>query len=399
MPSRLPPSCRPGPVVTAGVVIGLACLALSTTASCAVAPGPDSPAGTDADTPFRLDRVDNVTKVAQLTGHDSINHTGAVEVVGQDLGSMFDAGGRTWFVFGDTFGRRDPGLTSGGGDEWRSNALAYSTDTDPSDGVTFDGFVTDPQTGWALEPIPGKKIDDDEMTKIPTYGFSANGAMYLAYMSVRHWGEPGEWETNYSGFAKSTDDGQTWTQLDAPKWKGDSNFVQVSVTNVDGELYFHGVTHGRFGGVQLMKVATADVEKPTAYQYFTGTAADGTPQWSGDIGAARTIVDAAVGELSVAWNPYLQRWLMTYTAGDGGGSAIREAAAPWGPWGEAIPLVTQQDAPGLYSPYLSPVYVADGGRRIYFTLSIWDPYQVFWYRADLQKSGAAASSASAPGTS
>lgn len=337
--------------------------------------------------PHLLTGVSNVTRIAQLTGPDGLNHTDTVEVAGADLGSMFQHDGKTWFVFGDTFGKREPGLTGGGGEEWRSNALAYSTDTDPSDGITFDGFITDPKTGWALEMIPGDKIDNEEMTKIPTYGFSANGAMYLAYMSVRHWGEPGEWETNYSGFAKSTDDGKTWTQLAGPKWKGDSNFVQVSVTNVDGELYFHGVTHGRFGGVQLMKVAETDVEKPAAYQYFSGTAADGTPQWSSDIGAARTIVDAAVGELSVVWNPYLNRWLMTYTAGDGGGSAIREAAAPWGPWSDAIPLVTQTDAPGLYSPYMSPAYLGDGGRRIYFTLSIWDPYQVFWYRADLDRAG------------
>ena len=46
--------------------------------------------------------------------------------------------------------------------------------------------------------------------------------------------------------------------------------------------------------------------------------------------AGKTIVDGTVGELSVAWNGYLDRWLMTYTDGGTETARIREAAAPWG---------------------------------------------------------------------
>lgn len=368
----------------AGVVAGLAWLALSSTAACGGTPTAADPRlDGDQRAPFRLGGVENVTKVAQLTGHDSMNHTGAVEVAGQDLGSMFDADGRTWFVFGDTFGQRDDGQTGGGGAEWRSNTMAWTTDTNPADGITFGGYVTD-DTGWAKELIPGKKIDNDEMTIIPTYGFAANGAMYLAYMSVRHWGDPGEWETNYAGLAKSTDHGQNWTTLESPRWGGDSNFVQVSVTNVDGTLYFWGVTHGRFGGVALMRVAAADVEHQNAYEYFTGVR-DGKPAWGKDPAAATQLVDGTVGELSVMWSEYLGRWIMTATDGSGTGSTIREGVSPWGPWGDPKPLVTQEELPGVYSPYLHPRYVANGGRTIYFSISQWGPYNVFWYRADLVK--------------
>ncbi|GAA1393947.1 DUF4185 domain-containing protein [Catellatospora coxensis] len=334
-----------------------------------------------AEQPFRLAGVTEVRRVSQLTGPDSPNRTDRVAVAGTDLGSMFEADGKVWFVFGDTFGRREPGFTGGGGEQWRSNALAHSTDTDPADGITLD-FIVDEQ-GHAKELLGSEKVDFSEMTVIPTYGFAANGAMYLAYMSVRHWGEPGEWEANHAGLGKSTDHGQTWVKLAAPTWPGDSNFVQVSVAEVGGQLYFWGVTHGRFGGVQLMKVEPAQVEVPGAYRYFAGTAADGSPLWSADRAAARTIVDDTVGELSVVWNEHLQRWLMSYTNGGGAGASLREGLTPWGPWGDAITLVSAADVPGLYSPYMLPRFTADGGRTIYFTLSVWDPYNVFWYRADL----------------
>ncbi|MET3807327.1 hypothetical protein ABIB25_004350 [Nakamurella sp. UYEF19] len=339
-----------------------------------------------ASLPMVLAGVDGVHKVSALTGPDSPNRTDRFEVAGQDLGSMFEADGRIWFVFGDTFGQRDPGMTGGGGDEWRSNALAYSTDRNPADGITLDGYTLD-SNGSAAEPIPGKKIDDDEMTIIPTYGFAVGATLYLAFMSVRHWGDAGEWETNYAGLARSKDKGATWQKLDTPRWGGNSNFVQVSVTDLNGELYFWGVTHGRFGGVQLMKVASAQVEQQGAYQYFTGTDTSGKPLYSNEITKAKTIVAGTVGELSVVWNDYLDRWLMTSTDGGGAGSTIREAAAPWGPWSAPITLVSATDVPGVYAPYMLADYVGDGGRTIYFTLSVWDPYNVFVYRADLRKTG------------
>jgi hypothetical protein len=346
------------------------------------------PVGKNA--PFVLAGVRDVVQVSQLTGRSSPNKTGRFGVAGQDLGSMFEAGGKTWFVFGDTFSRLTPGITGGGaGAGLRlSNTLAYTTDTNPADGITLDGYSVD-NTGSAKELLPANA----EFAVIPTYGFAANGAMYLDYMSVKDFLSGTQWETNYSGLAKSTDGGETWRKLAAPRWPGNSNFIQVSVAEVAGDLYFWGVTHGRLGGVQLMKVRERDVEMQGAYRYFTGLSADGAPRWSASISAAKTIVDGTVGELSVVWNSYLDHWLMTYS--DGGSAypagacataAIREAAAPWGPWSDAKTLVSAK-FPGIYAPYMLPLYTTNHGRTIYFTLSKWGPYNVFWYRADLVKKG------------
>jgi len=364
----------------------LLALTATATAGCASSQASTQQLPVGKPRPFVLGGVRNVHQVARVTGPASPNKTSRYDIGGQDLGSMFEADGKTWFVFGDTFGTRPAGMTGGGGSNWRSNTLAYTTDDTPGDGIKLDGYIVD-DTGWARQLISAKQVDNVEMTVIPTYGFAANGAMYLTYMSVKHWGSPGEWVTNYSGFAKSTDHGRTWTKLQTPRWPGDSNFIQMSVTKVGGDLYFWAVGAGRFGGVRLMKVREQDVEHRGAYRYFSGLTAGGVPRWSPSMKSARTIVDGTVGELSVVWNEYLHRWLMTYTDGGAGAAAIREAPAPWGPWSDSKTLLSQSKVPGLYAPFMSSRYTANHGRTIYFTLSKWGPYNVFWYQADLVKAG------------
>jgi hypothetical protein len=345
---------------------------------------------TSTDRPFVVTGVEDVTQVAQLTGPGAINDTEAVAVAGTDLGSMVEAGDRTLFVFGDTFGTREPDAFGGEGGNWRSNALAWSTDDDPSDGITFDSWVTD-DIGLALEVAPGNKDPNDgsgEVTKIPTYGFAVEDALYLWYMSVARWGEPGQWDADHAGLVRSTDDGVSWEVLEAPQWPGDSNFVQVAAAEVvdDGEsyLYLWGIPSGRFGGVQLARVpATRDaVEDIGAYTFFAGTADDGEPRWSQELSDAVTVLDRAVGELSVLFHEQTERWLLT-TMLDNGDAVLLEGLTPWGPWSDPHTLTTQDETPGLYAPYTSPRYVSEDGRTLYFTLSIWGPYNVFWYSARL----------------
>ncbi|MCC3375378.1 DUF4185 domain-containing protein [Cohnella sp. REN36] len=338
---------------------------------------------------FLLKGVTDVREVGQITGAESPSQTDRYAVYGTDLGSMMNAGDRTYFVFGDTFGERSPDQIGGGGSYWRSNTIGYTNDADPSDGIRLDGMITD-DIGTAKELLPSRKADYDEMTKIPTHGVAANGALYLYYMSVNHWGEPGRWDANYASLAKSVDEGQNWTLLDDVRWPGDGDFIQISPYLVkdsgskDAELYLWGIPSGRFGGVKLMKVAEPSLERLSDYRYYAGLDDRGRPIWSADLAEAKTVVDDTAGELSVVWNPYLKRWLMTYLK-EGRGVVIREGLSPWGPWGEPIDLVTSAEQPGLYGPFMNERYTTDGGRTIYFTLSLWDPYNVFWFRASLEK--------------
>ncbi len=84
------------------------------------------------------------------------------------------------------------------------------------------------------------------------------------------------------------------------------------------------------------------------------------------------------------WNDYLGRWIMTYLHEYRDAIVIREAPQLWGPWSEPLVVTTSQET-SLYAPYLHPWYVENRGEVIYFTLSRWQPYAVFWMRARLVK--------------
>lgn len=367
--------------MTRTALAGVAAVAAMTLGGCSG--GARIPA---ASTPApKIASVSDVKRVGEITGADSPSRTDRYAAGYMDLGSMFEFDGKVWFTFGDTFGDRPEGATGGGGSFWRSNVMGYTSDSDPSDGITLDGMIVD-GTNSAKELLHSRKIDGEEMTVIPTHGFAAGGAMYLHWMSVRHWGVPSEWEVNRAGLARSTDEGRHWKKLTSPTWSGTSHFVQISPFHVtqDGVdwLYVWGITHGRFGGAALARVKSADVETASAWEYFSGSPAK--PAWSHREKDSTLVVDDTVGELSVVWNDYLDGWIMTYLK-PGTGIVIRSAAAPWGPWSDSTTVVSDTDVPGLYAPFMLPKYTSDGGRTIYFTLSIWDPYNVFWYRATLDK--------------
>ena len=370
------------------LVAGCAALCL---AACSTAPSASrpprhvapQPAPTLAPPDLVLEGVSAVAPVAQITGRDSINRTDRVGVYGCDLGSVFQDGARTYFLFGDTFGRRPEGHVGAGGENWRSNTMAWTTASDPSHGITLDGWITD-ASGTAKEILSSKKVEGDEVTVIPTNGVAANGALYIFFMSVRHWGAPGYWDCTYSGIARSMDGGRTWAKLPFPRWPGDGGFVQVSIWKQGEDLLIWGIPSGRHGGVSLMRVPQAGIEDAESYRYYSGQR-DGGPSWSPDSRDAARIIDPPVGELSAAWDAYLGRWILTYLNEDSHNLEIREGAAPWGPWGPARMLVSARRYPGLYGAFLCPGWLADGGRVIYFTMSQWAPYNVFLMRAALDR--------------
>ena len=106
-----------------------------------------------------------------LTGAQSINATETrYQVKGTDLGIMWtDERGQILAAFGDTFGPGWAGISSGFANpstiDWRSNTLARSTDRNPSNGMSFNDYVTDrpgPCQGAAAVAEEGRRRDDQD---------------------------------------------------------------------------------------------------------------------------------------------------------------------------------------------------------------------------------------------
>jgi hypothetical protein len=321
-----------------------------------------------------LSGIEDVEFVGWVTGPESPNQTDVhYDVDGTDLGSMFDLNGTLYIAFGDTFGCCRPAEGGSGGEHWRSNVLGYSTDRVLDDGLTLDGMITN-DDGQARAVLRKETVD---ITLIPTAGIAVDDRMYLHYMAVAYWGPPGQWILNRSGWAYSDDAGQTWTQpLDAV-WKGDTNFGQAALVEQDGYIYVFGIHGGRYGGVALARVPVDQVLEMSAYSYWNGS------DWVEDLEAAVEVAAAPVGELSVAWNDYLERWIMIYLDEPRRGLVIREAPELTGTWSEPMLLVSAEDYPSLYGAYLHPW--GSDGEVIYFNMSQWGPYNVMLMRARLVK--------------
>ena len=316
-------------------------------------------------------------KIAQLDGPGSINNTDTRwNVYGADLGHMFLANGQMFMTFGDTFGGPAAfpffSVSHAG---YRRNAMA-SIDTSagrPVNGLNFTGMITD-SSGAAKELIPAVP---GEAGVIPTYGVSVGNRMFLYYMSVKQWGAPGHWTLNNSGIAYSDDGGHTWTRDPAATWPGDSNFGQVSLVHQGSYVYVFGIPGGRYGALRLARVPDNLVQVTAAYEYWNGTS------WTtGNPSAAVDIAPSPVGELSVQWSSYYQKWLMTYLVDPNQQVVLRMSDSLTGPWSAPQVIVTDAQYQQLYAPYITPLW--NDGPDIYFTMSVFDHYQVYLMHTSLR---------------
>lgn len=340
----------------------------------------------------------NTTSVAWVTGPLSANSTyDRFGISGTDLGISWDNGaGQTLMAFGDTFGD-----CSAVGSQWRSNALLRSNDTDLSDGITIeDGVPGDSNSGGVVEPsrfaaevIPSFGFEGIEDTVIPTAAVEIKGVQYMNYMSVRQWGAPGRWVTNFSAIATSDDNGQTWeTALQTVRVNAGvtiPGFPQVEESNgkyqmnayakgKDGYIYQFGTPNGRFGAAFVARVLPQDILDLNKYEYSTQ---DPARPWSAEVADSVSVVTEPVSELSVAWNDHLQRYVMLYGNEIDRTILARTSENPEGPWSAPTTLLnTRQTDGGIYAPYIHPV---TSGNELYFTASRWSDYNVLLLKTDL----------------
>ncbi|WP_067826140.1 DUF4185 domain-containing protein [Nocardia inohanensis] len=331
-----------------------------------------------AAAPGPVPEVESVELVEQLTGHGSANRTDMRwSVDGTDLGLIYETGpGQVALVFGDTFGKgwEPPGAGTGEQD-WRSNTLAYSTDRNLADGLTLDTFVQDSRC-HAAEILDSRKIENFEVTTIPTSGFTLGSRQYLTYMSVNAWSSrPGAWVTNRGGLAWSDDNGRTWTKSQWAQWDnllGLARF-QVSAMVPHGDyVYLFGTPNGRYGTLGLGRVRSEQVLNKSAYQYWIGNtwvSADGPTEM-----LVSPLVSGPVGEVSIRYDAASGEWQMTYLDVNRHQIVLRTAAEPQGAWSEPVPLIDTDDYPSAYGGFIHPWSTS---KDLYLTMSAWNSYNVY----------------------
>jgi hypothetical protein len=347
--------------------------------------------------------TNSTRKISQLIGDTDHERLAPTEtrtqsrygITGSDLGVPFSHNGRTYVVFGDTiggvFGDRDP--------------MAWTTQTDLENGLQLT-FLTNGPT-WRPITIPGISQGAFE---VPLDGVSISNRMYL-YHSTDH---SASITMGRSVVAMSVDNGQNFSLLYDLSV---NHFINVSVNKVnlldwpgaplsagDG-LFIFGSGPYRASDVRLAFQPASEIESADTLRYFTGFDAMGNPLWSANEADAIALFDQpCVGELSVAWNKFIRRWVMLYNCGSPRGINFRTALQPWGPWSEPQVLFEPWNDRGYahfmhaswtfrnydtvhnpgrenvwggeYGPYMFREHATgtDNRTTIYFTLSSWNPY-------------------------
>ena len=340
-----------------------------------------------------------------LTPTENLTETRA-GFYGTDLGVPFVHNGVTYVVFGDTWGGvagdRDP--------------IAFTTDTDPENGIGLT-FYTD---GPVFHPITIPGIPQGAYN-VPLDGVSVSNKLYL-YYSTDHTTSV---LMGRSVLAVSEDNGWTFRLLYT---LSRTNFINVSVNKVnladwpgfpqaagDGLVIFGSGSY-RASNVRLAFQPAASIETVSTLRYFAGLDAAGNPTWSASEAASIDLFDQpSVGELSVAYNKFIRRWVMFYNSNDSSrGINLRTARQPWGPWSETQVLFNpwaaaygqyfhipwnangtmldnvqnaghEYEFGGEYGPYMFKELATGSDNRttIYFTMSSWNPYVSLLMKTEL----------------
>lgn len=338
--------------------------------------------------PWGLPRLTGHTQAMNfLTGPNSPDMARMNGLNSTDLGIMWDAGdGRVLAAFGDSFSCN--GATNG----WHSNSLFQTKDMNPANGIYIEGPATGSRSGEFLPP--SLKISGVENTIIPTAGIAVHGIQYVDFMSVRSWGAPGYWDTNYAQTARSSDGGKTWTVVQesmrtnsdashdprlprlAPYQPGAEYFQMTAFTRNPADpsyVYVYGTPNGRQGQARLARIPADSFPVWSTAEFWTGSG------WSTSMRQAVPVMDGRVSELSVQYNNFLGAWLTIYESDEG--MVLRVAPTPQGPWGPKHTLVSRRNAPDIYGGYMYPHQV---NNSLYWVSTTWSSYNAILFRTDLQ---------------
>jgi len=297
-------------------------------------------------------------------------------IVSQDGGESFVVPGGAIWAFGDTFrgSRSADGAPHYAGGAF-SPAIAFLADTAKAYPPLFNFLVSSNGAGMpAIDFLPDEK--PVERYRIwPLGGIHVNGQCYLFYSLIEVFGG-GQWDFRGvgSGLGRSKVALGPYERLQP---HGDWRFPvdPTQVIEADGWLYLYGIKDFKGGqGVALARVRPEKIEDPEAYEFYAGA---GQP-YSSRKEAAAVLVRNVPGQVSVAWNAYLKKYVMASSSDFDHPCEIRfhVADAPDGPWSPPVARVQVPEyrqgkrVEMVYCAYLHPERFREDGRVMNLTCSL-----------------------------
>ncbi len=369
-------------------------------------------------------KLNGTCKVIQLTGDTdrernckTNNQTASrYKIYGTDLGVSFPYDGKLYFLFGDTT-RRGPeeGLpqtalpgTHFNEDETDYDAIAYSTSESAQLGISLT-FNSSPPIVDNISQLTAEH---------PIEGLGIGNEMYV-YFTTDMYKEKRIMPTR-TVLARSVDGGYSFGN--SLYTLSTNKFIHVSVQIIENNkinglpkktgygLLIWGTGKYRQSDLYLAYMPLEDLATRSSIFYFAGFQENSNePDWKLDEVHAKELFSAGcIGELSIRWNYFLDKWVMLYNCDlcNLSGIVVKTADKPWGPWSPSKIVFENSDAyghfihkPGFdklhdkdrdhetnpfdigyaYGPYqIAPYASGIRGRytKIYYTLSTWNPYQV-----------------------
>jgi hypothetical protein len=325
------------------------------------------------------------------------------------------------------------------------DAIAYTTDLTPGQCPRLQ-FLTNENGAYKSPEVVfegRRKAITLRTNEMPISGFSEGGKMYVIFGTDNDIANPGKGEKGSldsaprrTVLAVSEDDGATFRYLyDFSKGTPSGKFINVPVAKgPEGALLFWGAEGGelyrRSAPYFAFKNPSA-INQPGGMQYFIGLGDDGKPRYSSseadavplfhDVDDKGQVADC-IGEFGVAYNPYVNRWVMLYncknvTKTNMAGVYMRLSQQPWGPWSDpetifnarrdnglchfihravtadqpACDDLTQPARAGQMGGNYAPYFVsqtgdtASGTSTLYFTMAIWNPYTQVLMQSSIQR--------------
>jgi hypothetical protein len=289
-------------------------------------------------------------------------------VVFQDGGQSLAAAGGTLWTFGDTFiGQPQPAQPPRNpqikGSVCATMAWLPAGETNLPPRLDY---VTG-TNGVAACPLALFADEDQAHTRLwPAGGIALGSRVYLYYSMIQTTG-PGPWNFHGvgGGLAVAEWPARTFTRL---RPGGESRFpvLPAQVVRQGQTLYLYEIS-GQPQSLWLARVKVAQIENPAAYEFSTG---DG---WSTNRARAKAILREIYGQVSVAWMPAWQQYVMA-TSSDFSRPhelQLRVSPEPCGPW-SAPARITVPEMPGgktqvVYCTFLHPELSDAGTRRLVAT--------------------------------